>query len=184
MLTLSLLRHAKSSWNNPALADRDRPLATRGVDRRAAHGPRHGRARHRSRPRAVLLGAAHARHARPRAARAQGRAARSSTRMRSITPSAAEMLEMLRDVQPGATRRLMLVGHNPEIQAFALDLVGSGPKHYRDQLEEKYPTAGLAVVNFTSGSWKGVTVNSGSLKPVHLRRKACAVALEHSGWNP
>ena len=29
----------------------------------------------------------------------------------------------------------MLVGHNPEIQTFALDLVGSGPKHYRDRLE-------------------------------------------------
>ena len=31
MLTLSLLRHAKSSWSNPTLPDRDRPLATRGV---------------------------------------------------------------------------------------------------------------------------------------------------------
>ena len=31
MLTLSLLRHAKSSWSNPALPDRERPLATRGV---------------------------------------------------------------------------------------------------------------------------------------------------------
>ena len=30
MLTLSLLRHAKSSWKNPTLADHDRPLATRG----------------------------------------------------------------------------------------------------------------------------------------------------------
>ena len=64
------------------------------------------------------------------------------------------MLEMLRDVPPSASR-LMLVGHNPEIQALALDLVGSGPKHYRDKLEEKYPTAGLAVVNFTSGELEG-----------------------------
>ena len=30
MLTLSS-RHAKSSWSNPALPDRERPLATRGV---------------------------------------------------------------------------------------------------------------------------------------------------------
>jgi len=30
-LTLSLLRHAKSSWDNPTLPDQDRPLATRGV---------------------------------------------------------------------------------------------------------------------------------------------------------
>jgi phosphohistidine phosphatase len=34
MTSLYLLRHAKSSWKNPALADHDRPLALRG--RRAA----------------------------------------------------------------------------------------------------------------------------------------------------
>src|SRR4029079_10633398 len=55
--------------------------------------------------------------------------------------SPGEMLAMLRDVPPSATR-VLLVGHNPEIQTFALDLVGSGPKHYRDRLREKYPTAG------------------------------------------
>ena len=30
MKTLYLLRHAKSSWDNPALSDRDRPLNARG----------------------------------------------------------------------------------------------------------------------------------------------------------
>ena len=30
MLTLALLRHAKSSWDNPALSDFDRPLNSRG----------------------------------------------------------------------------------------------------------------------------------------------------------
>jgi len=35
------------------------------------------------------------------------------------------------------------------IQAFALDLVGSGPELLRDRLEEKFPTAGLAVITFT-----------------------------------
>src|SRR5262245_17569215 len=30
MHTLYLLRHAKSSWDDPTLADRDRPLAQRG----------------------------------------------------------------------------------------------------------------------------------------------------------
>ena len=69
---------------------------------------------------------------------------------------------MLHAVQPGANR-VMLVGHNPEIQAFALDLVGAGAKHFRDRLRTKYPTAGLAVINFAAGLWKSVTVNSGTL---------------------
>ncbi len=72
------------------------------------------------------------------------------------------MLEMIHAIQPGANR-VMLVGHNPEIQAFALDLVGSGPKHFRDRVRAKYPTAALAVINFSSGLWKSVMVNSGTL---------------------
>ena len=69
---------------------------------------------------------------------------------------------MLHGIQPGANR-VMLVGHNPEIQSFALDLVGSGPKHLRDRLRTKYPTAGLAVINFSSGLWPNVAINSGTL---------------------
>ena len=69
---------------------------------------------------------------------------------------------MLHGIQPGANR-VMLVGHNPEIQSFALDLVGSGPKHLRDRLRTKYPTAGLAVINFSGGLWPNVAINSGTL---------------------
>lgn len=72
------------------------------------------------------------------------------------------MLEILHNIQPG-TNRVMLVGHNPEIQAFAIDLVGAGPKHFRDRLLTKFPTAGLALINFAAGLWKNVTVNSGTL---------------------
>ena len=76
--------------------------------------------------------------------------------------SSETMLEMLHAIQPGANR-VMLVGHNPELQAFALDLVGSDAKHLRDGLMTKFPTAGLAVINFAGGLWKSVTVNSGTL---------------------
>ncbi len=38
MLTLSLLRHAKSSWKNPALPDRERPLNARGMSDAPAMG--------------------------------------------------------------------------------------------------------------------------------------------------
>ncbi|MBK5198426.1 MAG: histidine phosphatase family protein, partial [Methyloceanibacter sp.] len=78
-------------------------------------------------------------------------------------PTPETMLETLRAIGRGTTR-VLLVGHNPEIQAFALDLVGSGPKHLRDRLAEKFPTAGLAVITFASGLWSGITVNSGELK--------------------
>jgi phosphohistidine phosphatase len=161
MLTLSLLRHAKSSWSNPALPDRERPLATRGVTDAPLMGK--AMAERGIDPELVLCSSAR----------------RTRDTLDLVLPelrvepkivyvdalyhaSPEEMLEMLHGIQPGANR-VMLVGHNPEIQAFALDLVGSGPKHFRDHLRTKYPTAGLAVINFVSGLWKSVSVNSGTL---------------------
>lgn len=76
--------------------------------------------------------------------------------------SPSEMFDMLRGIQPGASR-VMFVGHNPEIQVLALDLIGAGPKHLRDHLSDKYPTAGLAVINFKAGLWSSIDINSGSL---------------------
>ncbi|ODR95374.1 hypothetical protein AUC69_02350 [Methyloceanibacter superfactus] len=161
MLTLSLLRHAKSSWKNPSLPDRERPLASRGI----ADAPIMGRAMTERGidPELVLCSSAR----------------RTVDTLALVLPelkvepkveyedalyhaSPAEMLDMLRAIQPGASR-VMMVGHNPEIQRLALDLIGSGPKHMRDKLQEKYPTAGLVVINFTAGLWSSIDVNSGSL---------------------
>ena len=161
MLTLSLLRHAKSSWKNPMLPDHDRPLATRGETDAPLMGK--AMAERGIDPDLVLCSAA--RRTRDTLAlvlpelKIEPKVVYEDA-LYHATP--AEMHDMLRAVQPGASR-VMLVGHNPEIQSFALDLVGSGPKHFRDRLRERYPTAGLAVINFTSGLWSSVTVNSGTL---------------------
>jgi phosphohistidine phosphatase len=161
MLTLSLLRHAKSSWKNPTLPDRERPLATRGQNDAPAMG--RAMAERGIDPELVLCSSAR----------------RTVDTLALVLPelkvepkvvyedalyhaSPAEMLQMLREIQPGANR-VMIVGHNPELQAFALDLVGSGPKHLRERLEEKFPTTALAVINFTAGLWSSVDVNTGSL---------------------
>lgn len=161
MLTLSLLRHAKSSWKNPALPDRERPLNARGM----SDAPVLGRAMSERGidPDLVLCSTAR----------------RTVDTLALVLPelkvepkiiyddalyhaTTAEMLEMLRGLQPG-TSRVLLVGHNPEIQALALELVGSGPHEPRERLAEKFPTAGLAVINFTAGLWSSIDVGSGSL---------------------
>lgn len=161
MLTLSLLRHAKSSWTNPTLPDRERPLANRGV----ADAPLMGRAMAERSIDPELVLCSSARRTRDTLALVLPEL--------KIEPevsyldalyhaSPAEMLEIVQAIQPGASR-IMLVGHNPELHALALDMVGSGPKHLRDRLGEKYPTAGLAVINFNSGLWSNLAINSGSL---------------------
>ena len=169
MLTLSLLRHAKSSWKNPTLPDRERPLAARGI----TDAPLMGRAitERGIDPELVLCSSAR----------------RTVDTLSLVLPemkvepsvvyedalyhaSAAEMLHRLRDVQPGANR-VMMVGHNPDIQRLALDLIGSGPKHMRNHLMEKYPTAGLVVINFTAGLWSSVDINSGALNQFLVPRE-------------
>lgn len=161
MLTLSLLRHAKSSWKNPALPDRERPLNARGM----SDAPAMARAMSERgiEPELVLCSSAQ----------------RTVDTLALVLPelkiepevvyedalyqaSPDDMLGMLRGLQPGA-RNVLIVGHNPEIQALALGLVGAGPKDLRNRLAEKYPTGGLAVINFTAGLWSSVDAGSGSL---------------------
>ncbi|WP_069436177.1 SixA phosphatase family protein [Methyloceanibacter methanicus] len=161
MLTLSLLRHAKSSWKNPALPDRERPLNSRGM----ADAPAMGRAMSERGidPELILCSSAQ----------------RTVDTLALVLPelkvepkvlyedslyhaTPEEMLDMLRGIQPGA-RSVLLLGHNPEIQALALELIGAGPKELRDRLSEKYPTGGLAVITFPAGLWSSVDVGSGSL---------------------
>ncbi|MHA1516963.1 MAG: SixA phosphatase family protein, partial [Alphaproteobacteria bacterium] len=151
MLTLSLLRHAKSSWRNPTLPDRERPLSTRGMN----DAPLMGRAMTERGidPELVLCSSTR----------------RTVDTLALVLPelkvepkvvyedalyhaSPEEMLDMLRATPPGANQ-VMIVGHNPEIEALAMDLIGSGPKHMRDRIREKYPTTALAVINFTAGLW-------------------------------
>ena len=161
MLTLSLLRHAKSSWKNPTLADHDRPLATRGVTDAPFMGK--AMAERGIDPELVLCSSARRTRDTLDLVLPELRVEPKVDYVDALYHASPEqMLEMLHGIQPGANR-VMLVGHNPEIQAFALDLVGAGPKHFRDRLSMKYPTAGLAVINFASGLWKSVGVNSGTL---------------------
>ena len=47
----------------------------------------------------------------------------------------------------------MVVGHNPGLQSLALLVAGSGSDKARKALSEKYPTGGLAVIDFDLPDW-------------------------------
>ncbi len=161
MLTLCLLRHAKSSWKNPVLPDRERPLATRGINDAPLMGK--AMAEREIDPDLVLCSSARRTRDTLDLVLPELRVEPKVVYEDSLYHARPEtMLEMLQGLAPGANR-VMLVGHNPELQAFALDLVGSGAKHLRERLMTKFPTAALAVITFAAGLWKSVTVNSGTL---------------------
>jgi phosphohistidine phosphatase len=163
MLTLSLLRHAKSSWKDPALPDHDRPLNTRGQ----AEAPVMGKeiAKHGLDPDLVLCSTA--RRTRDTLQlvlpelKAEPKKIIYEDGLYHGTP--AEMLDLLREVSAGVGQ-VLLVGHNPELQSFGLDLIGSGSKQLKDRLEAKLPTAGLVVLRFPAGAWEDVAINSGKIE--------------------
>ena len=162
MLTLSLLRHAKSSWDDDSLADFDRPLAPRGVDaapRMAAYMKRKGIV-----PDLVLCSAsARTRETLGLVLEVLGSAPETKFERALYLASPRAMLARLRKVKDGVGHVLM-VGHNPGHHALALDLVGKGKPADITALGEKFPTAGLAVIDFDVARWADVGTAAGRLR--------------------
>ena len=146
---LYLLRHAKSSWKDPGLRDRDRPLAGRG--RRAAKAIARYLREQDIVPELVLCSTA--RRARETLERMEpalgGRAVRVEPELYGA--SAGALLEHLRGV-PDAVGSVLLIGHNPGLQRLALELARPAPILH--ELEAKYPTAALAMLVLQGPSWR------------------------------
>jgi phosphohistidine phosphatase len=145
--TLYLLRHAKSSWADPTLADRDRPLAPRGC-RDAKRTGKHLR-RLGIKPELVLCSPA----ARTRETLELLRPAvhtSSVTFAEELYAASADALLARIRLVPDAVASVMLVGHNPSLQQLALRLASAGDE--LERLEAKFPTAALATLALAK-SW-------------------------------
>jgi phosphohistidine phosphatase len=155
---LFLLRHAKSSWDDPALGDHDRPLAPRG--RRAAELVSAHMVRSAVVPDLVLCSSAR---------RCRETLERIASALRDETPvlverelyagSKDELLARLKSV-PETVGSVMVVAHNPGIEQLALGLAGRGAELVR--VERKYPTGALATLVF-DGAWRELKPHSGEL---------------------
>ncbi len=141
--TLLLLRHAKSSWDDPGLDDHERPLSKRG--RRDA--PRMGRLLREEKlvPAVVLCSTAQrARETVEAVSGASGLSGEPRYLPGLYMASPADILTALRAVEPGA-RTAMVVGHNPGIEELIAVLTGAA---------EHLPTAALAEIALPVKSWK------------------------------
>lgn len=162
MRTLFLLRHAKSSWDNPSLRDFDRPLAERG--RRAAPAMGQYMRREGLVPELVLCSTA-------RRAQETWALMESALEPRpEVThtdllygASAGGMLDEVR-AHGGAAPTVMLVGHNPGMEDLAVALAGSGSERLLRRLRRKYPTAALAIIDFDMPTWSDVRPGAGTLR--------------------
>lgn len=163
MLTLTLLRHAKSNWDDTNLDDFERPLAKRGL--KAA--PEMGRelAKLSPLPDRVLCSTA----VRTRATLALVLAEMDGPPPEisyedSLYLALPEL--MLEDIQSkaGDARHVLVIGHNPGLHGLALALTGEGKRKDIQALAAKFPTAALAHLTFEAENWADVRPGTGTLE--------------------
>ena len=159
MRRVYLLRHAKSSWKDRSLADRDRPLAGRG--RRAAKAMAGHIDAQGIRPDLVLCSPARrTRETLERVQAAFGDPVDARFEEALYGASEAELLARLRALPPEA-HSVMIVGHNPGLEDLALALASEGAE--RARMNEKYPTAALATIDLSANEWSAIERASGEL---------------------
>ena len=119
---LILLRHAKSDWSNPALADHDRPLARRG--RKAAPRIAADLARWAPVPDIVLCSTS---RRTVETADLVVPAGVPRQLLRSLYHAGPDaILETVKHL-PGSVRTAMIVGHNPGMEDLVIALTGGLP---------------------------------------------------------
>jgi phosphohistidine phosphatase len=162
MLTLSLFRHAKSSWDDPGVKDFDRTLAPRGEEA----APRMGAfmAEHDIQPQLILCSPA----------------VRTRQTLDLVLPHlsgdptvvyedgfylapASQLLARVRKVEAKVSH-IMIVGHDPGMHGLAVELAGSGAPRLMQALAAKFPTAGLAVLDFDVAEWSQIGTGHGQLR--------------------
>ncbi|QCK88905.1 histidine phosphatase family protein [Phreatobacter aquaticus] len=160
MRRLILLRHTKSDW--PAgLADHDRPLNPRG--RRAAALMGELLVARGYIPDRVLVSTAKRTEETWALARAGHPELIAGTPEPWIYEALPRVLDYLVARMPDSVQTLLLVGHNPGIEDFALDLASEGHEAGRRRMSLKYPTGGLAVIDCAIDHWSDLASGSGRL---------------------
>jgi phosphohistidine phosphatase len=145
---VSLLRHAKSSWDDAIAHDIDRPLNARG--RRAA--VRMGRfLKDEGLAFDAVLASPAVRVVQTVAGVEEGlgRPLGATHDRRIYMASAATLFDLLQSVPD--VPHLLLVGHNPGLEDLVLLATPADGAPLRRDVEEKYPTASLATLVFPVG---------------------------------
>ena len=146
MRRLILMRHAKSSWDSPALSDHDRPLNDRG--QRSATALGEWLRTHGFLPDQALVSSA----------------TRTQQTMDRLNVSPAPDLmsrlyhagpEIMHDALRNAKgTTVLMIGHNPGIAEFAADVLSELPDHPRF---DAYPTGATLVADFDIADWSEMT---------------------------
>lgn len=157
--TLYLMRHAKSSWDEPDVDDQQRPLATRG-ERAARRMVKHMRERGISPAMVICSSARRAVQTLELLKPALAKDATVAVEDALYLASTADLRRRVQQVD-ASIDSLMLIGHNPTMQSLATTLARRGAA--RDRVAADFPTAALATLTIDRERWKDVTAGDAEL---------------------
>lgn len=161
MKRLTLLRHAKSSWDDAVARDFDRPLNAKG--HRA--GRTVGREMRRLGLRfdaVVASPAARVAETLEEVEQGYGGSLAPNFDKRIYLASPEALIEVVKTTDD-EVNRLLLAGHSPGLEQLALYLSGVRDTELRSALEEKYPTGAIAEIELPVGSWDDIEKGRGTL---------------------
>ncbi|HEX8217027.1 MAG TPA: histidine phosphatase family protein [Allosphingosinicella sp.] len=159
MKILTLLRHAKSTWDDPVARDFDRPLNRRG--RKAAR--RVGeeiRSLGLEFDLVLASPAVRVRETLDEIEEGCGRPLGARFDERIYLAEPGTLLDMVRAADDAAGS-VLLVGHNPGVESLAMSL--DGGTLLRDAVAIKYPTGTLAEIELPAERWSDVAPGSGRI---------------------
>jgi phosphohistidine phosphatase len=163
MKRITLLRHAKSGWDDPVARDFDRGLNARG-ERAATTIGVAAQAANLGIDAIVSSPAVRCTQTLDLFQPAAGLADMEPHWDRRVyLASSATLLDVMRDNEDGFTH-VLLCGHNPGMEDLVLELVpDDGTSPLRDVAEEKFPTAALATIECAVDHWADLKPGCGAL---------------------
>lgn len=156
MKTLFVMRHAKSSWDDPAMADFDRPLNPRG--RNAAPFMGELMAAKDMLPDVIVSSPAKRAEQTARLVKEHSGSNSPLTFDERIYEASPLTLLAVVSELPDKYSSALVVGHNPGMEGFIRYLTGR---------TEPMPTAALAVIELNIDVWADVSIEIGSLTAIY-----------------
>ena len=165
MKRLYILRHAKAQSGEPGQDDHARALTLRGVADAEAMA-RYLRKSGAKIDRVLVSTSARTVQTADLVLRELETPPRADYRDGLYLAEPGKILTMIQNL-PVRTSALMVIGHNPGLEELAAMLarepVRRKERERRDVLEEKFPTAALAVLEFDADRWREIKPGEGKL---------------------
>lgn len=163
MKTLYLFRHGKSGWDSAAARDFDRPINDRGIAGSRLMGT-YCRDQGLEFPAVLASPAVRCLETLDAFWEGYGQILHPNWDRRVYLASGDTLLDVLHE-QDEDGDSLLMCGHNPGLEDLALDLVPDVKGDtLRDELEEKFPTAAIAEIQFEVDRWADVKSRTGVIK--------------------